>query len=252
MEKALISAIVLCKNGQRTLQQCLQSLSFVSEVILADDGSTDASREIASKFGARIRTLSYTDSFAAKRNEALSYALHDWVLFIDSDEVVSATLAQHIKKATTQINYVGFYIQRTDVFLGRFLRFGETGNTWLLRLAHKSAFLPSGGWQRMVHEVWKIQGNTGKLNGPLLHYPHTSIKRIIEKINRYTDLEVKERKKTTNKWIPFLQMLVYPPGKFLYTYILKLGFLDGFPGFVMSYCMSLHSLCVRIKLLETH
>lgn len=114
----------------------------------------------------------------------------------------------------------------------------ETANVRLLRLGKKDA----GQWRRPVHEVWEISGPVGVLKNPLRHYPHPAIHEFIQTINRYTDLE-------TGKF-SYFRLFANPIGKFIQNYFFRLGFLDGFPGFVMAYMMSFYSLVVRVKQAE--
>ena len=174
--------------------------------------------------------------FAAARNKLLNDSKDDWILFLDTDEVISQELNNEILKLVQNDNINGYYLKRDDYFFGRWLRFGETANVRLLRLGRKG----SGKWKNPVHEVWNISGPTGELKNPLLHYSHPTIKSCISKINQYTDIAAKDKK------FNFFE-LIYPIIKFIQNYFLRRGFLDGFPGFVMAYMMSLHSLIVRVK-----
>lgn len=170
--------------------------------------------------------------FAAARNKLLHEAKGDWVLFLDTDEKLSLELEKEIMSTIDDAKYDGYYIKRKDYFLGKWLRFGETGNIKLLRLGRKGV----GRWRRRVHEFWDIK-NAGQLKNPILHHPKWSIK----KINAYSDIDAKE-------FGPFsYRDLLKPAGKFFVNYILKFGFLDGLPGFIHAYLMSFQSLVVRVK-----
>lgn len=247
-----LTTVILNRNGAQTLSSCLESLAWCPQIILADDHSTDGSIKLAKQAGVRVISLTPTNSFAAKRNEALTAVETTWCLFIDVDEQVEAKLAQSIAKAISQETTTqGFYIKRDDVFMGKPLSYGETGNMWLLRLAKTSG----GKWERSVHEVWKVKGKVGQIHsGRLLHYPHPSLESFFNKINLYTEYEVAERTHSS-KFVPsaisyYLQLFFYPLAKFLRNYFVLQGMRDGFPGFCHAYCMSLHSLLVRIKMLE--
>lgn len=240
-----ITAIILCKNGAKTLPDCLGALTFVQNVIVGDDGSTDESIAIAKASHADVIKLPGNLDFSKKRNFLLSYVRTEWVLFIDVDEIVSKELAYELEYGDwKRRNFHGFFIPRNDFFMGRKLHYGETAHTKLLRLGRKS----SGKWSRSVHETWKITGKVGSLTGELLHYSHPNLEEFFDKINRYTELEVQER---SGKLLStYVQLFVYPPAKFVQNYFFRFGFLDGYPGLVLAWMMSFHSLCVRIKMLE--
>lgn len=185
-----------------------------------------------------LKTEYPVKDFAAERNKLLKRSQTEWVLFIDSDEEISKELREEIEKLDSA-KEDGYLIRRKDFFWGKWLRYGEAGNTWLLRLGKKTA----GKWKRKVHEVWDID-NPGRLNGVILHYPHKTIRNFISKINLYTEIDAEELGRL--KIFDWLK----PLGKFLINYFLRLGFLDGTAGFVHAYMMSFQSLVVRVKQYE--
>lgn len=242
----MISAIVLTHNEEAILLRCLKSLSWCDEVIIIDDNSTDGIVGIAKKLGAKVFAHSLNDDFAAQRNVGLEKAKGEWVLFVDSDEVVTPQLASEIKQAVRTV-HKGFYIKRKDWLFGRWLTHGETGNVQLLRLARKDA----GSWVQPVHEYWKIQGNTGELVHPLLHYPHQNVAQFLDEINRYSTIYARylHAQRASE---PMWQIVAKPLAKFFINYIWRLGFMDGTAGMVIALMMSFHSFLVRGKLWQLH
>ena len=240
----MISAVILTKNEEKNIKDCLESLSWCDERIVIDSESEDKTLEIAQKSGAKVFTHKLYN-FSDQRNYGLDKAKGDWILFIDADERVSSGLwyeiMQHINEPIE--NPSGFLFKRVDIMWGKELRHGEAGNTKLLRLAKKN----TGKWTGAVHEKWNIKGKTVTLNNPLYHYPHQSIKDFLEEINHYTDLRSRELYKNKQKTNWFL-IVLYPKAKFLQNYFLRLGFLDGLPGLVVALMMSFHSFLVRGKL----
>lgn len=220
----MLSAVILTKNAADTIKACLQSVSFADEIIVIDDLSTDETKKIVRSFSHNNLKLIEKDleeDFSAQRNFALTKAEGEWVLFIDSDETVSDLLAREIQeKLKMSVHVVGYYIQRKDELWGSVLRYGETGEIWLLRLARKDA----GEWSGMVHEEWRIQSsNKGKMKYPLIHHPHKNIASFLDKINWYTSLRAKElyKKKVT---VDFWSILFYPQAKFFQNYVFKKGY----------------------------
>lgn len=241
----MISAVVLTKNEERNIADCLSSVSWCDEVIVVDDISTDKTVDIAKKLGAKVFERDLNDDFSEQRNFGLSKTKGDWVLFIDADERVSSALWYEIMQHTNNpiSNHSGFYLKRRDKIWGQELNYGETGNIKLLRLAKKD----SGGWVGPVHETWKVKGQTETLNNPLIHYPHINVEKFLKEINFYTDLRANELyiKKTKST---LSSVLFYPSGKFIHNYIVKQGFRDGIPGLILAMMMSFHSFLVRGKL----
>lgn len=238
-----VSAVVLTKNEANIISRCLQSLSWCDEILVIDDNSTDETIKIAQELGAKVITRKLQGDFAAQRNFALRQAQGEWMLFVDADEVVSPELINEIQAVLNQPKDINeFYIPRKDYFLGKWLSFGETANARFIRLAKKD----SGKWQRPVHEVWQIKGKTGQLQSPLWHYAHPTIAEFITHINFWTDINVMYFYQQSIK-VHWWQILLYPSGKFLLNYVLKLGFLDGMPGLILALGMSFHSFLTRAK-----
>lgn len=241
----MISAVVLTKNEEKNIIDCLEGLAFSSEIIIIDDNSSDRTVELAKKIKAKVYTRPLDNNFSSQRNFGLEKASGEWVLFIDADERVSSLLRDKIIQSTSQqINqYDGFYLKRCDVMWGKKLEHGETASIKLLRLARKN----SGQWEGKVHEVWKVKGRVGELRYPLLHYPHQTVTEFLEEINFYTDLRAQELYMQSIH-VYWISIVLYPVGKFIYNYIIRLGFLDGLTGLVIAIMMSFHSFLTRGKL----
>lgn len=237
-----IAALVLTKNEAENIVPCLGSVSWCDQLIIIDDNSTDRTAALARSAGALVYKRALKADFASQRNFGLGKVSCEWAFFIDADERVPESLKGEILASLDRYDYSGYKLTRTDVFLGKRLGFGETASVSPIRLARKSA----GSWRRPVHEVWDIKGKVAKLQQPLLHYPHRSISGFIAEINQYTQIEAefrRERGESTS----FVELLLFPIAKFIQNYIFRIGILDGFPGLVMAFMMSLHSLTLRVK-----
>jgi len=240
----MIFAIILTKNEEKNISQAIKSLKWCSEIIVVDDYSTDKTAVIAKKLGAKVYIHRSKGDFSEQRNFGLKQAKGEWVLFVDADEIVTKELRQEISSKVQQAHKVnGFYLKRKDKFMGRWLKHGETNKVKLLRLAKKD----SGEWQGKVHETWQIKGKVLTLANPLIHEREINISQFIKRIDDYSSLRAEElyqKGVRTN----ILAIMAYPLGKFCQNYILRLGFLDGMPGFIMAIMMSWHSFLVRAKL----
>lgn len=240
----MISAIILTKNEEKNIKDCLRGLAWCDEKIVIDDESEDLTRDIAQEIGAKVFTRRLSN-FSDQRNFALEKAKGDWILFVDADERISPALwyeiMEHINDPIEK--FTAFFLKRIDVMWGKELKHGESGTLKLLRLAKKG----SGKWKGTVHEKWDIPGKILTLNNPLYHYPHQTVEDFLKEINRYTDLRAKELydQKTKTNW--FL-IILYPKAKFIMNYFVRLGCLDGLPGLISTLMMSFHSFLVRGKL----
>lgn len=241
----MITGIILTKNEDKNIREALSSLSFVDEVIVIDDYSTDDTVKIVKEHKSpKVKVFQRKlDNFSSQRNFALSQASGDYIFFLDADERVSKELSKEILTAVKETDVDSWQVKRDDYIWGRKLRFGETANVHLIRLARKG----KGIWKGDVHEEWVTAGKRSKLKSPLIHFPHTSISEFLSEIDFYTDLRSRALFRSHSK-ANILEIFAYPTGKFVQNYFLRQGFRDGNAGFVMAALMSLHSFLVRGKL----
>lgn len=231
---------ILTKSEDQDLRACLDQLAFADEIIVLVDGKkTDPSGILAKKMGARVFAQKLV-SFADSRNLILDKSKYDWVLYLDTDERLTPALEKSIIETVRKNQVEGGRILRQDVFLGRQLRHGDS-SVRLIRLGRKDA----GRWVGLVHEVWKIKGEIVDLEGFLQHFAHKSVASYLEKMEFYTDLEVKKATQSAAWW----QLLTYPVAKFIKVYFWQLGFLDGWPGLVFASLNARYSFTKRKKLL---
>lgn len=239
----MISAVVLTKNNQESIGRTLKSLLWCDEIIIIDDNSSDETLEKIKNKKIKVYQKSLNSDFASQRNFGLEKAKGDWVLFIDSDEVITPELKKEIQSALVGDKYDALYLKRQDYFMGKWLKFGETARAHFIRFARKSA----GQWQRKVHEKWEVKGKIGELDTPILHYPHPTITDFLREINFYSTLHagvLYDEGQSTD----YLKIIFKPKLKFLTNYILRLGILDGLPGLVTALMMSFHSFLSQSKL----
>ena len=138
---------------------------------------------------------------------------------------------------------VSYKVNRTDIFLGKELKYGEPASNSFVRLAKKDA----GHWIRPVHEVWDVKDETKTLTHPLTHYSGTSVTQFVSKLDSYTDRNAAYLFEQQVR-VPTWHIVAYPLGKFVQNYIFKQGFRDGTHGFLHAMFMSMHSFLTRGKL----
>lgn len=222
---ANLSVVIITKNEERNIAECLKSVSFASEIIVLDTGSTDRTVEIALEHGARVEHASW-EGFGLAKGRALNYATREWALSLDADERVSAELVLEIRQATAQNAIDGFEIPRLTNFVGRWIKHSGWYPDYVLRLfkRERARFSPA-----QVHEQVILSGPSARLKHPLLHYSYRSIEDYISRMNRYTSLaarELFEKGERYSMWQPLFK----PPAILFKRYIMKLGFLDGWAG----------------------
>jgi glycosyltransferase involved in cell wall biosynthesis len=246
----MISGVIIAKNEEDSIAKAISSLSFCDEIIVIDNDSTDKTAEIAKKNKAIVYHKNTQKDFSSLRNFGLEKAKEEWILFIDADEEVSKTLKDEIlqlleKDKSIQGDFSGYFIKRKDYWWGKEIRHGEAGNIKLLRLIRRGM----GKWSGNVHEVLETHGEIGTLNEPLIHRPHQTVAEFIDHINAYSSIRAEELDGEHVKSTIF-QIVVYPLGKFIVNYFIRLGFLDGAPGFGYAFLMSFYTFLVRSKLFQ--
>lgn len=254
LARSPLSAIVLTKDNESTIRRTLESLAFCEEVVVMDGGSVDKTKDIAHSFG-NVHWIDHHEKsdFSKMRNGAQQLCSHEWMLHVDSDEIVPQGLQDEVRAFIGNFGaYRSARIPRQDIFWGTPLTHGEVGAAMkrgIVRLIRKG----SGQWSGRVHEVFNSNGSVAIFANHLDHFSHASVVDFLHKINHYSTLRAQELAlHKPNRFFVFFQMLVWPPSKFIYTYLLKMGFRDGAAGFVYSFMMSFHSFLVRAKLLANY
>lgn len=245
----MISAVLIVKNEEKNIVDCIDSIGFCDEIIIVDDDSIDRTSELIQALIKNNKQIKYykrslENDFSKQREFGIEKAKNDWIFFIDADERINPELATEIiEKVTPSTKYGGFLIKRIDFMWGKELRHGEVGNIRLLRLFNRK----EGRLKGKVHETWETKSEVGYFNNPIYHYPHPTISEFLSEINFYTDLRAQELYDKKVK-IGFLRIVFYPMAKFIKNYLFKFGFLDGIAGLVHALLMSFHSFLVRGKL----
>ncbi|MBI3934743.1 MAG: glycosyltransferase family 2 protein [Acidobacteria bacterium] len=227
-----ISAVIITLNEERNLERALTSLAAVAdEVVVVDSGSTDSTREIAERAGARFITHAW-EGYAAQKNFAAAQARHNWVLSLDADEALSPELAAEIErlKQSDPGDAAGFTMPRLALFRGRWIRHSGWYPDPKLRLYDRRR----GRWSgRYVHEHVEANGPVRELSGDLLHFPCDSRQEQLRSVDHYTTLAARQSFENREGQI-LLKLLTFPVWKFVESYFLRRGFLDGSAGYVIS------------------
>lgn len=238
-----LTVVILTHRRDSRFVAALHSAQLAAEVLVIDytSGNDWSALKKRARF-TKIARQGPIQNFATERNAALKKARYDWVLFLDSDETIEPESWIHIQKTIQDPTLEGVLVRRRDIFHGRLLRFGETGQAWLLRLMRKTV-----RFTRPVHEEAVVQGKVRRAPIVLYHTAHTNIAEFLTDVTQYAKIAAEYQ---YDDQLPTLVLgiktVVYPLGKFLYNFFWKLGFLDGWRGLVYAILMSLHSLFVRV------
>lgn len=233
MSRPPISATIITLNEEHDLPRAIESVKWADEVVVVDSGSTDATVEVACNLGARVLHNPWP-GYGRQKNFAQLQARHDWVLNIDADEVVPPELRERILGELERVSEPGgargFYFPRKTFYLGRWIRHGGWYPNHLVRLADRRV----ASWtEPEVHEELVVRGEVREIPEPLHHFTFSSIQDQILtnlRFSRLGSMDLVRRGQRPS----VLRLLTKPFGKFLETYLLKGGILDGLPGFIIS------------------
>jgi len=225
-EKLPLTVAVIALNAEAQLGELLASVDFADEVLVVDSGSTDGTVGLAQSRGARVIRQEWL-GFGRQKQFAVSAARNDWVLCLDVDERVTPRLAQSIREALAGGRFKAWRMARRNRFLGTWLSHGEGYPDWSLRLFHRA----HASWSNdEVHEAVLTTAEVGRLDGDLLHASAEDVATYMAKQNRYTTLHAEALYRQGVR-AGYAKLFINPVARFLKFYVIKLGFLDGGPGF---------------------
>jgi glycosyltransferase involved in cell wall biosynthesis len=242
-----ISAIVLVKNNENTLKNTLKSLESFDDVVVYDNGSTDSSIEIAQSFKNVNLIKGDFNGFGWTKNKAVSFSKYDWVIIVDSDEVIDSTLIQVLKtkkldKHTVyQLNFRAFYKNIEIKHCG-------WNNQKIKRLYNKT--ITSYTMNDVHEDIITKDLNIELLNGNVKHYSYHSISEFVQKADHYSTLfaENNKGKKSSSPLKAFLNANF----SFFKTYFIKRGFLDGYAGLIIAFSHMATNFYKYMKLYEAN
>jgi glycosyltransferase involved in cell wall biosynthesis len=237
-----ISAIIITKNDEASIGKCLESISWVDEIIVVDSGSTDNTVKISKSYGAKVYTRSWK-GFGFQKNKALNLAKKKWILSIDADERVTADLKDYILSLNDKDNYA-YSIKRNSYYCGRYLKYGGWGSDYVVRLFKKKTAKFS---DELVHESVITRDPVKKIHQHLLHFTYDNYEEVIKKINVYSSagaLKLYSKKIKSSLFKSVLHSL----WAFFKTYFFKFGLLDGKAGLILAISNSQYTYYKYLKL----
>ena len=244
-DKLPLTVAIIALNAAEQIGACLASVGFADEILVIDSGSTDATVEVALRHGARVEAKEWL-GFGRQKQHAVSIARNDWVLCLDVDERVTEPLARSIRAALSGRSYRAWRMARRNRFLGRWLAHGEGYPDWSVRLFHRA----HASWSNdEVHEAVLTTTEVGRLDGDLLHDSAEDVATYMAKQNRYTSLHAQALYRQGVR-ASYWRLLASPLARFVKFYVLRLGFLDGGPGFAHIVIGCNNSFHKYLKLIE--
>ena len=244
--KMPISIVVITKNEEDSIADCLKSVSWADEMIVLDDNSTDNTVNIAKQYTDKVSSRKM-DIEGRHRNYAYSLAKNTWVLSLDADERVTAELESELRELFKAEMKDKAYSIPIKNFIGkRWIRYAGWYPAPKVRLFDKDHFKYE---EAEVHPRVFIDGTCGHLTKDILHYSYRDFHDFFQSLNNQTTLEAKKWFKEKRK-INFLKMWRKALSRFLKAYIQKRGYKDGLLGFTVSYGGGLYQFMSYVKYKE--
>jgi glycosyltransferase involved in cell wall biosynthesis len=233
--------------------RALESVAgWTSEIVVVlNEEVQDGTEQVARQYGAKVFREPWK-GFRDQKNSVAGKATQEWVLNLDADEVVSPALRAEIAGLLADSarcrGYAAFEFPRCAYYCGRWIRHGDWYPDRVVRLWRKGAAVWAG---ERVHERLEVTGAIGRLKSDLFHYSNESINRQLEKIGPYADLFVSQCT-TSARRVTWLDLLGRPLWKFFRAYILRLGFLDGWPGYYIAWLGAFSTVTRYTKVREAN
>ena len=217
-----LSIVIITKNEEKFITDAVNSAIFADEVLVLDSESTDKTCNIAKEIGARVEQQAWL-GFGAQKNKAVELADNDWVFVLDADERITPELRDEIISTLKNPQFNGYRIARLNNFFGKNIRHCGLYPDYSIRLFNRQ----KGKFNDVpVHESVQIQGNTDKLKNHMLHLAFDTVEEFSNKQKKYAELSQKDKN--------LIKAFISPIWTFLKIYIIRLGFVEGWRGFIIA------------------
>ena len=231
--KRKLTALLIVKNEEKRIRNCLESVKWADEIVVVDGCSTDKTIDICNEYNAKVVMHKFDGSFETDCNLGIDSSSGDWIIKLDADEIVTDSLKKDIENVLEDDKgYSAYKFRRKNFFLGHFMKHGG----WYHYSLH---FFKKGKarYKGKVHETLIVDGKIGKLEGDCEHYPFNSLSEFITRHNRYADIEAQKILDTqgvVSKKTVMYNLKIKPLKRFWKFYVKKKGFLEGRYGLIFS------------------
>jgi glycosyltransferase involved in cell wall biosynthesis len=242
-----LSVVIITKNEEINLPECLETVAFARQIVVVDSGSTDNTVKIASDFGCDV-FIEQWRGFGPQKQFAIDQCKNPWILILDADERIPRETAQAINNVISNASTVacGFSFPRKNFFQGRWIRQAGWWPDRVVRLFRKECGRMT---QAKVHEAVEVNGIIEALNVPIDHYTESRLSSILLKINHYSTLGAEEAFRA-GKTSSIVSAIFRATFTFFQNYFLRLGFLDGSQGLTLAMTDAVNKFFKYAKLSE--
>ncbi len=241
-----LSALVLVKNEEDIIEECLKQLDFADEIIVLDQNSKDSTAKIARKYTDKV-FFSKSENFSKNRNILAEHTKGEWLLYLDADEKLTSDLISEIKKTIINPKHQAYYFARKNFILGHEMKHGGWWPDYAPRLFKKDTFIK---WTGKVHESPQVKGDFGYLENPLIHKTARSVRKMFDKSIKWAKVEAELRFSANQSKVSIPKIIKASFFEFIRRYFIKKAVLDGVIGLVESIYQALHTVMVLTYLWE--
>lgn len=244
----MLSVVITAWNEEKNLPRAVRSVSDIAdEIVVVDTESTDKTAKVAKDLGCQVFHHQHTRYVEPVRNFSIGKAKGDWILLLDADEEVPLTLADEIKKILKKPTADYYRLPRKNLIFGQWVKSAHWWPDYVYRLFKKGAIT----WQPEIHSLPITHGRGADLAAEeklaLVHHHYDSIFQYVDRLNRYTDIQVEElvRSKAKFNWV---DIVAKPVNEFLTQYFARQGFKEGLHGLALALLQSFSAFVLYLKL----
>ena len=218
----LLSVVIIAKNEEKFIGDAIKSAEFADEILILDSDSTDDTCQIAKQLGARVENQAWL-GFGPQKNRAVDLATNDWVFVLDSDERIPPKLCLEIIDILKAPTFDGYCVGRLNNFFGKDIKTCGLYPDYSVRLFNRA----KGRFNDVpVHECVQVEGKVANLKNHMIHLAYSNVDEFIEKQRYYSEI--------SNKKKNIVKAIINPCWTFFKLYFIKLGFLDGWHGYIIA------------------
>jgi len=247
MKRPPISACIITFNEEKNIRDCLESIKWVEEIIVVDSFSKDRTVALCREYTDKVFQRKW-QGHVKQKNCALEYTSNEWVLCVDADERISPELREEIEghMSINTHSFDGYFFPRHSYYLGRWINHGGWYPDYKLRLFKKS----KGRWGgKDPHDKVILNGTTTHLKGNLLHFVYKDLSHQLKTVDNFSTITANVLEQE-GEHFSLLKLLFRPPFRFFEMYIIKKGFMDGLPGFIIAVASAFYVFLKYAKLWE--
>lgn len=245
-----VSVVINTRNEEKNIKRCLDSVGWADEIVLVDMESKDKTVAMAKKYGAKVFSHPYTCYVEPARNFAISKAKGDWILILDADERIPSKLVKTLKKLAKHPRGASFFrLPRKNIIFGKWFKHSRWWPDVIVRFFKKGAV----AWSDKIHSVPLTKGEGKDLEikeeNAIVHYHYQSVSQYLERINRYTDIQLQELVDSQYRF-KWQDLIKKPTSEFLSRFFAGEGYKDGLHGLVLALLQTFSEFILYLKVWE--